>query len=183
MASRDAATDGDIVRAVLAGDVERYAVLVERHRDRHARYAVHMLGSPDAAEDAVQDALLRAFDRLADCREPDKFAGWLFLILRNRCLAERRRDRREGRLPEGAAEAVAAPERSDGALEQQEQGRALARALGLLTAEQREVVVLKHVEGLAYEEIAQRTGATVASLKMRMHRAYDRLRELMKEHL
>jgi len=42
---------------------------------------------------------------------------------------------------------------------------------------------LKHVEGMAYEEIAQITGATVASLKMRMHRAYDRLRDLMKGHL
>jgi len=52
-----------------------------------------------------------------------------------------------------------------------------------LTAEQREVFVLKHMDGMAYEEIAAMTGATVASLKMRMHRAYDRLRELLKGHL
>jgi RNA polymerase sigma-70 factor (ECF subfamily) len=60
--------------------------------------------------------------------------------------------------------------------------RALERALERLTPEQREVFVMKHVEGLAYEEIGQLTGATVASLKMRMHRAYDRLRVLLKEH-
>ncbi|PYO75067.1 MAG: RNA polymerase sigma factor SigM, partial [Gemmatimonadetes bacterium] len=48
--------DGDIVRAVLAGEPERYAVLVNRYRDRYARYAARMLGSADAAEDAVQDA-------------------------------------------------------------------------------------------------------------------------------
>src|SRR5881296_2231703 len=149
------ATDAEVVRAVLAGDV---------------------------AEDAVQDALVRAFDRLADCREPDKFAGWLFLILRNRCFAERRRHRREGRLPEDAAEALAAPDRSDGAMERREQARELELALGQLTPEQREAFVLKHVAGMPYEEIAQLTGATVASLKMRMHRAYDRLRELMKEY-
>src|SRR5437870_13879193 len=64
-----------------------------------------------------------------------------------------------------------------------ERAHALERALQHLTPEQREVFVLKHMEGLAYEEIAGVTGATVASLKMRMHRAYDRLRELMKEHL
>src|SRR2546426_8987434 len=87
MGLRDGATDGEVVRAVLAGDVERFAVLVCRYRDRYARYATRMLGSGDAAEDAVQDALVRAFDHLADCREPDKFAGWLFLILRNRCFA------------------------------------------------------------------------------------------------
>ncbi|HXM39030.1 MAG TPA: sigma-70 family RNA polymerase sigma factor [Gemmatimonadales bacterium] len=181
--SKDAATDGQIVRAVLAGDVERYAVLVERHRDRYARYAARMLGSHDAAEDAVQDALVRAFDRLADCREPEKFAGWLFLILRNRCFAERRRDQRESRLSDGAADAIAAPERSDRAVEQRERINALAWAVEQLTPEQREAFVLKHVEELPYEEIALMTGATVGSLKMRMHRAYDRLRDLMKEHV
>jgi RNA polymerase sigma-70 factor (ECF subfamily) len=176
------ASDADAVRAVLAGDVEQYAILVHRYRDRYARYAARMLGSQDAAEDAVQDALVRAFDQLAACREPDKFAGWLFLILRNRCFAERRRWTREGRRLEARDEAIAGPGRPDGTLEQAERARALERALLELTAEQREVFVLKHFEGLSYEEIAGTTGATVPSLKMRMHRAYDRLRELLKEH-
>jgi len=69
------ATDAEVVRAVLAGDVERYAVLVGRYRDRFARYAARMLGSRDVAEDAVQDALVRAFDRLADCRSPTSLPG------------------------------------------------------------------------------------------------------------
>ncbi len=183
MGSAGDGTDGEVVQAVLSGEVERYAVLVSRYRDRYARYAARMLGSRDAAEDAVQDALVRAFDRLADCREPDKFAGWLFLILRNRCFAERRKRQREGRPLDARDEAIAVSERPDGTFETTERLRALDRSLGQLTPEQREVFVLKHVEGLAYDEIAGLTGATVASLKMRMHRAYDRLRELMKEHL
>ena len=183
MGSRAEATDGEVVRGVLGGDVEQYQVLVHRYRDRYARYAARMLGSLDAAEDAVQDAFVRAYDQLAQCREPEKFAGWLFLILRNRCFAERRRRKREGRPLEDADESLAASDRSDGAVEQKERARALQRALRGLTTEQHEVFVLKHVEGLAYEEIARLTGATVPSLKMRMHRAYDRLRELLKEHL
>src|SRR2546426_11223376 len=93
------AGDGDIVRAVLAGDRERYAELVDRYRDRYARYAARMLGSADAAEDAVQDAFVRAYDQLAQCKEPDNFVGWFFLILRNRCFAEKRRseERRVGK--------------------------------------------------------------------------------------
>ena len=98
--------DGEIVRAVLAGDRERYAQLVERYRDRYARYAARMLGSADAAEDAVQDAFVRAFDQLSQCKDPDKFVSWFFLILRNRCFAERRRNRPESSLE--AAESVAA---------------------------------------------------------------------------
>jgi len=175
----EALPDGEIVRAVLGGDHERYAVLVERYRDRYARYAARMLGSADAAEDAVQDAFVRAYDQLAQCKDPDKFVGWFFLILRNRCFAERRRNRTSA--PLEAADAVAAADRSDGGAELAEQRRALQHALLELTPDQREVFVLKHVEGLSYGEIAERLSTSVPSLKMRMHRAYDRLREQLRE--
>lgn len=179
--SPDEASDGLIVRAVLAGDPERFAVLVQRYRDRYARYAAHMLGSVDAAEDAVQDAFIRAYRQLAQCRDPENFAGWFFLILRNRCFAERRKAQRTTSIDEQVLE-VPGRERSDRATERGETMRALQRALLTLTPEQREVFVLKHVEELSYEEIAARTGASVASLKMRMHRAYDRLRTQLQEH-
>lgn len=175
----EALPDGEIVRAVLGGDRERYAVLVERYRDRYARYAARMLGSADAAEDAVQDAFVRAYDQLAQCKDPDKFVGWFFLILRNRCFAERRRNRTSA--PLEAADAVAAADRTDGGAELAEQRRALQHALLELTPDQREVFVLKHVEGLSYGEIAKRLSTSVPSLKMRMHRAYDRLREQLRE--
>jgi len=174
------AADGDIVRAVLAGDRERYAQLVERYRDRYARYAARMLGSMDAAEDAVQDAFVRAYDQLAQCKEPDKFVGWFFLILRNRCFAEQRRNRTSASLE--AADDVAAADRTDGGAETAEQRRALQLALLDLTPDQREVFVLKHVEGLSYNEIADRLSTSVPSLKMRMHRAYDKLREQLRDH-
>jgi len=169
-----------VVRAVLAGDVERYAELVGRYRDRYARYAARMLGSVDAAEDAVQDAFIRAYDQLAQCRDPDNFAGWFFLILRNRCFAERRRAARIGPMLDVETQPIAAPEQPDGVMETKERVRALQEALLQLTPDQREVFVLKHIEGLSYEEIAARIGGSVPSLKMRMHRAYDRLRERLK---
>lgn len=174
------ASDGEIVQAVLAGDRERYAQLVDRYRDRYARYAARMLGSNDAAEDAVQDAFVRAYDQLAQCKDPNKFVGWFFLILRNRCFAERRRSRAEA--PLEAADEVAASDRTEGGAEAAERRRALQLALLELTPDQREVFVLKHVEGLSYGEIAERLSTSVPSLKMRMHRAYDRLREQLREH-
>ena len=170
------ASDAEVIRAVLAGDVERFAVLVRRYRDRYAGYAVRLLGSTDAAEDALQEAFIRAYDRLAQCRDPENFRGWFFLILRNACYAEARlRSRHTGSSLEEELEPVA-PEVSDHRLERAERRRTLEVALQRLTAEQREVFVLKHYEGLPYEEIARRTATSVASLKMRMHRAYDRLR-------
>ena len=180
MREQGAGKDGVAVRAVLAGDVERYRELVERYRDRYARYATGVLGSADAAEDAVQDAFIRAFDQLKQCRDPDNFAGWFFLILRNRCFAERRRQRRESSPVEDLAGQLPAPEQPDG-VERAERRRALNVALSKLTPEQREVFVLKHVEEMSYEQIATALGTSVPSLKMRMHRAYDRLREELKE--
>ena len=180
MRSESQAADGEIVRAVLAGDRERYAQLVERYRDRYARYAARMLGSVDAAEDAVQDAFVRAYDQLAQCKDPDKFVGWFFLILRNRCFAERRRNRTSASLE--AANEVAAVDRADGGAESAERRRALQLALLELTPDQREVFVLKHVEGLSYSEIAERLSTSVPSLKMRMHRAYDKLRYELRDH-
>ena len=180
MRSGSQAADGEIVRAVLAGDRERYAQLVERYRDRYARYAARMLGSVDAAEDAVQDAFVRAYDQLAQCKDPDKFVGWFFLILRNRCFAERRRNRTSASLE--AANGVAAADRADGGAETAERRRALQLALLELTPDQREVFVLKHVEGLSYSEIAERLSTSVPSLKMRMHRAYDKLRYELRDH-
>lgn len=179
MSAGSEATDGAVVRAVLAGDIERYTELVEKYRDRYARYAARMLGSADAAEDAVQDAFVRAYDQLAQCHEPERFVGWFFLILRNRCFAERRKSR--DRVPLEAAGAVVAAERADGMMEAAERRRALQQALLDLTPEQREVFVLKHVEGLSYGDMAVRLGTSVPSLKMRMHRAYDRLREQLRD--
>lgn len=173
-------SDEEVVRRVLAGDTEVYGVLVHRYRDRYARYAARLLGSVDLAEDAVQDAFVRAYERLAQCRDRSRFAGWFFLILRNRCFAIQR-EAAPDRPLEGQEDHLASTVRADAGIEAAERQRALDRALMRLTVEQREVFVLKHVEEHSYEEIAALTGASVPSLKMRMHRAYDRLRAELKE--
>ena len=180
--SLDQDNDAEVIRAVLAGEVERYAVLVRRYRPRYAAYAARVAGSPDAGEDAMQEAFIRAYDRLAQCREPANFRGWFFLILRNCCFAEARSGRRLDGLDEANERGeLQQAERSSGAVEGEEQRHQLDRAIGKLTPVQREVFAMKHVEGLTYEQMAERLQTTVGSLKMRMHRAYDRLREELKE--
>src|ERR671920_2416571 len=86
--------DAELVRRVLAGDVDAYAPLVARYRSRFARYAVHMLGSREDAEEALQDAFVRAWRALGRCRDPERFDAWLFRILANRCRTRGARRRR-----------------------------------------------------------------------------------------
>jgi RNA polymerase sigma-70 factor (ECF subfamily) len=169
-------SDGTVVRRVLAGDVEQYRFLVERYRTEFGRYAVAAVGDRDTAQDAMQEAFIRAFDALATCREPDRFGAWFFRILTNQCrnAVARRRDAvpvEEFDPPGG--------EPADQGLERGELGAALEAALARLTPEQREAFVMKHVDGRSYEEMAELLGAGVDALKMRVHRARDAMRSMM----
>jgi RNA polymerase sigma-70 factor (ECF subfamily) len=179
---RSAAADSDaaVVRRVLDGDVEAYAILVVRYRSRYARFATHMLGSAEDAEEALQDAFVRAFRSLARCEDPERFGSWLFRILVNRCrTAGARRGRRERTLvrDEIALRDAAEDHPEENVAWREEIRRALAR----LPAEQREAFLLKHVEDLSYEEISAATGVGVSALKMRVKRACDRLRDQLRE--
>jgi RNA polymerase sigma-70 factor, ECF subfamily len=169
-------SDGTIVHRVLAGDVEQYRVLVERYRAEFGRYAVAAVGDCDAAQDAMQEAFIRAYDALATCREPNRFGAWFFRILTNQCrnAVARRRDT----VP---VEVLDPPgtDRADAEVERGELGAALETALERLTPEQREAFVMKHVDGRSYEEMAELLGVGVDALKMRVHRARDAMRSLM----
>jgi len=172
-AERTPEGDGAIVQRVLHGDVEAFGVLVRRYREAFGRYAVAFCGDADVAADAMQDAWIRAYEALATCQHPERFGAWFFRILRNQCLNHR--SRRRAHLPLDAV-AAAAPERSDVLAEQQELRDQLDRALGQLSADQREAFVLRHVEGRSYAEMAELLGEREDRLRMRVHRARDAMR-------
>lgn len=165
--------------AVLGGDAEAFAALVRRYRDAYTRYAVRMLGCPHDADDVLQLAFLRAFRALASCRDPERFGAWLYQIVINECRTfVTRRGRRQNRFvdDEAALQNVIAAEAPDAAL-----GEEIQRALDQLVPEQREAFILKHVEELSYEEMAEITGVGVSALKMRVKRACERLRQMLEE--
>src|SRR4029078_2810991 len=90
-------SDAALVARVLHGEVNAYSALVSRYRDKYARYAVHMLGNREDAEEALQDAFTRAYRSLARCEDPERFGAWLFRILVNRCRTSGARRVRRGR--------------------------------------------------------------------------------------
>ena len=173
-------SDADAVRRVLQGDVAAYETLVTRYRDRYARYAVHMLGSREDAEEAVQDAFVRAYRSLARCDDPERFGAWLFRILVNRCrTAGARSTRRWRTIVQDEAAMLDAAEAADD--ERSAWREEIDRALARLERDQREAFLLKHVEDLSYEEMSEMTGAGVSALKMRVKRACERLRVILRE--
>lgn len=173
-------SDAALVRRVLGGETRAYADLVARYRDRLSRYAQHLLGNSADAEEALQDAFVRAYRSLPRCDDPERFGAWLFQILVNRCRtigAQRARRERTVVQDDSAFYSAGVPHPED----QSAWGEAIHWALGRLTPEHREAFLLKYVEELSYEEMAELTGAGVSALKMRAKRACEQLRVLLQE--
>lgn len=178
----DEPSDADIVRDVLAGDQEAYALLVHRYKDALYRYAERMTGRPDDAADVVQQAFIKGYSSLERCRDPDRVGGWLFRIAVNLC-KDQLKGRAKREVPLEAAEPLRAtrdlPE--EGA-ERAEIREEIYRSLQSLSDEQREAFVLKHVEGWSYEEMAEKLEVSVPALKMRVHRAREQLQDLLEHY-
>ena len=172
-------TDAELVAAALGGEEAAFTELVRRHQARLARYAARMLGDPHDAQEAVQDAFVRAFRALAQCTDPARFGAWLLQILVNRC---RTRGGRRRRYEQTFVVTDAAPDFGVDHPEARTAWREeIQRALAALPADQREAFLLKHVEEMSYEEMVVVTRASVPALKMRVKRACERMRELLVE--
>lgn len=179
MASPSERTDAEVVRDVLEGDRDAYRILVRRYGDVLHGHALRMAGNSDAAADLVQRALVKGYQKLGTCDDPARVGAWLFRILANLSLdyvrSPRRRDVPLQSLPDLAGGSPG-PDADTARAEFRER---LEDAMNRLTPEQREAFVLKHVDGLPYEEIAVIMGLTVPALKMRVHRAREALRDLL----
>ncbi len=175
-----APTDVDVVARVLGGDGEAFGILIRRYEPGLLRFATRMLGNADAAADAVAESLVRAYRHLAQCRDPAHLRSWLYRITGNRCRSHLAR-RRTSDISLSDAPPLADATDTWGILERGEQVALVERALAALPAEKREAFVLKHVEGMSYEEMAAATGARIPTLKMRVHRAREALLAALEE--
>ena len=173
-------SDADLARRVLAGDLAAYELLIQRYRGWCSRYAFNMLGGRrEDAEEVVQDTFVRMYRALARGDSPEHFRSWLAQILVNRCRsAGERITRRHGIFvhDEATIYRAAAPANHECSEWREE----IHRALALLPSDQREAFLLKHVEELSYDEMAELTGVGVSALKMRVKRACDRMKELLR---
>ncbi len=170
-----------MIARILAGDTDAFGILVRRHEAGLLRFATRMLGSADAAADAVAEGLIRAYRHLASLDDPARFRTWVYRIVANRCKSHLGRRSAQGVSLEEAGP-VPDPYDGEAELERTEQLALVERALTTLSVEKREAFLLKHVEGLSYEEMAAVTGERIPTLKMRVHRAREALLEALKEH-
>ncbi len=173
--------DEALVDLAVAGDLEAFETLVRRYRPIVFRVAARIVGQSDA-DDVTQDTFLRAFHRLPQFRADSPFRAWLLRIAHNAALDALARRRAPVREPAEEDVVVGrAPERTPAEeLEVSERRRRLALKLEQVPAAHRTVLVLRDLEGLSYEEIAQITASPLGSVKGRLFRARRELIEILR---
>lgn len=181
-----ATADADLLAAAAVGDEEAFAHLVERHGGAVLRYAESLVGSGvGAAEDVLQETFLAAWSAAARFRGEAGARGWLLAITRQKAM---RHFRRRAGEPDHLTSLAELGEAAGWAVEEDPADRALRRldlqaALAALAVEDREILLLRDVEGLSGEEVAALLGLGLAAMKSRLHRARLRLMAAMTPRL
>jgi RNA polymerase sigma factor (sigma-70 family) len=157
----------ELVGRARNGDVVAFAELVETHRPRTRAVVARIVGDGDEAEDVVQEALLRAYLGLTSLREPERFGAWLIGIALNLARMTVRR-----RSAYARALARVEPRREV----EREELTIVREAIELLPAHERDAVVMHYVDDLSCEEIARILDSSPGAVRVRLHRARERLR-------
>jgi RNA polymerase sigma-70 factor (ECF subfamily) len=181
-----AATDGEVVRRVVDGEVALFEVLMRRHNQRVYRAVRAILRDEAEVEDVMQQAYLRAYTHLRDFEGGSAFSTWLLRIAVNEALGRiRRRDRMTlvGDLPEEIEPTGAPPQTPEDAAAAREAAALLEEAIDRLPAGHRVVYMLREVEQLSTAETAQALGIQEDAVKVRLHRARLALRGLLEDRI
>ena len=183
-------SDEDLMALFQAGTVEAFDILVSRYQDPLANYLYRFLGDPKEVEDLLQETFMRVYRNRHSYRRIAKFSTWLYTIAGNLARSEyRKRKRRrvyslqsvnrdEEEYEVEIPDETFAPDRHT---ESTIQDRYIQEALKQIPEEFREVVVLRDVQQLSYEEIAEITGLPMGTVKSRSNRGRTKLQALLKD--
>ncbi len=170
-----------IIRQCLDGDEDSYSVLVDRYKTMVYNVAFRMLGDGDTAKDIAQESFIAAYGGLGQFRFGSKFSSWLYSIVLNKC-RDHFRTVKDTVSTDDIAEVMpdkgVSPEQTASAHQSSD---ALQSALDALPPEYREVLILKHIEELDYQEIAAITKAGIPALKVRAHRGREMLKKILEK--
>jgi RNA polymerase sigma-70 factor (ECF subfamily) len=176
--------DRRLIAETLAGRTAAYGELVRKYEGRVFNLTARILGNAEDAADAAQEAFIHAYQALPAFKGDCEFFTWLYRIAFNAAVSQKRRRRPVGRLEVNGDGSVEPPDPASdrppsAGLERAEDVAAVTNALNRLSPDHRAVLVLKDIEGLAYEQIADVVGVPIGTVRSRIHRARLELRTLL----
>lgn len=169
--------DEEAIKKCRAGNNEAFRHVVERYQSEAIGHAIAILGNRENAMDAVQEAFIDAFQALDRVDLTRRFYPWFYVILRNRCykLAAKLKKHEVSNWDETEILAPAASL-------QPEDTMLLERAMRKLPADDRELITLRHLDGLSYDELAERLEIPQGTVMSRLYYARKKLRERLTRH-
>ena len=176
--------DAKLIQRVLAGDDTAFSALVKKHQKSVHALAWRKTGDFHVAEEITQDTFLKAYQNLSTLKEPQKFAGWLYVIAVNYCKMWKRKKRLSTQSLEETSSAelekatysgyvIAENERTTA----EAQHEVVKQLLAKLQESDRIVITLYYLGGMTYEEISEFLGVSVSAIKNRLYRARQRLKK------
>ncbi len=172
-----------LIREAQRGRVEAFNVLVLAYQTRAYNLAYRLLSDSEAAADATQEAFISAYHNVRSFRE-GSFGAWLMRIVTNACYDELRRQRRRPSVSidqtDDAIQWVSTAENPESAAQRAELNRTIQVCLEALPLDQRTAAVLRDVQDYEYAEIAAILGVSLGTVKSRLSRARDRLRDCLR---
>jgi RNA polymerase sigma-70 factor (ECF subfamily) len=181
--------ESTLIQAARHGDVDAFNQIVLAYQDTAYTVAYRIMGEPDAAADAAQEAFISAYQKLHQFRG-ERFKPWLMRIVTNACYDELRRRQRRPALSLDALHEVQAAagldlhspqENPEQHAQRRELNTAIQDCLSDLPDDQRVIAVLSDVEGYAYQEIVEITSLPLGTVKSRLSRARGRLRDCLRD--
>lgn len=174
-----------LIESALAGNSSSFEILVTRYQDRLYTAMISVVGSTDEAEDVVQESFIQAYLKLDTFQRNSRFFTWLYRIAFNYALARRRRNRGHLSLDEGREIAGSEPaskiERPDSRMSRDEDVRLVHEALAELSEDHRSILVLREMEDMAYEEIADVLHISIGTVRSRLNRARFALKQQLEK--
>jgi RNA polymerase sigma-70 factor, ECF subfamily len=163
-------------------DPSTFEWIILKYQDKIYNLCRYLLRNPLDAEDAAQEVFIKAYRKLKDFRPESSLYTWLYRIGVNTCLDHKRKFRPEPLKDQSTAEYLPSSEPSpERHYQSKEIGQAIQEALEQLSGNSRAIIVLREVEGLSYEEIAEVLNTSVGTVKSRISRTREDLRRLLGE--
>ena len=179
-------TDIEIISAVLSGNQQAYAQIVQRHKAFVFTLVLRYIKSREDAEEVAQDVFVKACRALADFKGASKFSTWLYTIVNTTCISFLRKKKLETHSLDNEKVFESIENRDSGMnanqIEQKSKLAMVNNAIGLLNPDDAEIVTLFYKGEQSLEEIAKILGIEANAVKVRLHRARTRLKEKMQKH-
>jgi RNA polymerase sigma-70 factor, ECF subfamily len=168
--------EGSIIEACKRGDRAAFHLLFEAHKDKIYSIALHYSNDEAMARDVTQQVFLKLFTSISQFRKDSEFTTWLYRIVANACMDEHRKRKRFVQFsPEIEVEDMSAKGSQEEAYHRREVADSVRGAIAGLTPKLRLPILLKYIEGLSYDEIAETLGCSIGTVSSRLNRGHKML--------